>query len=72
MAVDTLALALEFVLFVGGARADATAQQVERLRAMVPELQDLIQANRWEDAKERVRSVMGQGWEPSPQWQMKR
>lgn len=67
--MTTLSEGLAFTLFIGAARADATAEQVGRLRAEVMPLLDAYRVTGDESpVRQKVREIMGAGWEPTGDW----
>jgi hypothetical protein len=62
----TFAASLNFTLFVGAARQDATPEQVSMLRAQVTPLLDAYKDTGDETAvREAVHRIMGPQWKPN-------
>lgn len=68
----TIGDALGLVLYVGAARADATPEQVEPLRAALsPVLEVYRETGDEQPVRRAVVSVLGEQWEPSGEWKQR-
>lgn len=67
---EALSRALAFVMFAGAAKEDATPDQRDRLRKVIPPLLDHYKAGRIQedDVRRAIRKIMGQDWRPGPKW----
>lgn len=65
----TLAASLEFTLFVGAARADATANQVHLMRTkVIPLLMAYKDSGDETPVREAIHRIMGRQWMPNAEY----
>lgn len=62
---------IALTLFLGAARAEATPEQLDRLRELMPPALQSYRRNGDEGpVRAAVAAVLGAGWEPSGEWAM--
>lgn len=65
----SVAKTLGFTLYIGAARADATPEQVDRLKTGVMSELDLYRRTGDDrPIRKKILEIMGENWEPSGDW----